>query len=180
MAAMNPILAKIQKLLALSNGSGTTEAEASLAAEHVQRLLQDNGLTLAQVEAAGGASDESVRREKTTTEHRAMYAYQRTLMAALADNNFCLHVLRDEFVPNPNWGSKRKYDKATDSYIRGYKSKRHMLVGRNLNVQVTMQMYEYLTKALTGVSPYKHMTTDNNRFLEGGVSRLVERLAERR
>ena len=46
-------------------------AEAAIAAEHVQRLLQEHNLTLSQVEATGGASDEGGKREKVTTERKA-------------------------------------------------------------------------------------------------------------
>jgi hypothetical protein len=179
-ATTTPILAKIKKLLALSEGRGNTEAEASLAAEHVQRMLQDHGLTLAQVEAAGGGSDEAAKRERSTTGHRAMYAYQQTLMAAIAETSFCLHVIRPIFVADRGWGKKRKWDEATRTYLTGHRENRHVLVGRELNVAVSVQTYEYLIEALTRACPYDHRTTDGKLFLEGAAKRVAERLIERR
>ena len=45
----NPIIEKIQKLLALANSSN--EHEAALAAAHAQRLLSEHNLAMADVEA---------------------------------------------------------------------------------------------------------------------------------
>lgn len=170
----NTILARISKLLALANNAGATEAEAALAAEHVQRLLQDNGLTMAQVEAAGGNVDDvGGKREKRQTERRAMYEYQRTLMAALADNNFCLH----QIVVITN--AKPLY-----SGGRGKTSRVHVLVGRYINVQATEQMYDYLEETMRRLAreagvDYRD-TKLFNYFLEGASTRVIERLRDRR
>lgn len=168
------ILQKIQKLLALSNDKGATEAEAATAAEFVQRLLQDNGLTMAQVEAKGGNTDEvGGKREKRTTDRRAMYAYQRTLMGTLAANNFCLHTIMQVRNAKPLYSGGR-----------GLTSRCHVLIGRFINVQATEQMYDYLETTMrrlaseAGIDYRK--TRDFNFFLEGATSRVVERLHEQR
>lgn len=180
MATTSNVLEKAKKLLAVRDGRGVTENEAAMAAEALQRLLQDHNLTLAQVEAAGGSSDEPTKREKATTAHRAMYAYQQTLMEALAENNFCLHVIRKEFVRDRGWGAAKRYDPETKETVTGHLEKRHVLVGRELNVAVTVQTYEYLVEALGRASPYDHRTTEGKRFLEGAATRVAERLREKR
>jgi hypothetical protein len=164
--APNAIMSKISKLLALSQNQGATEAEASLAAEHVQRLLQDHGLTLAQVEAAGGAGDESAKREKVKLKTSAARPWMVGLMASLAENNFCLHQVSKE----------------------RFKRTQHLLVGRALNVTVTQQTYEYLVEALLRalkdhgyvVSVGKRYDVDGTNFLDGAVARLSERLRVKR
>lgn len=171
---LNPVLVRIQKLLAMTQGRGATEAEAAIAAEHVQRLLQDNGLTMAQVEAEGGNADDiGGSREKRTTDRRAMYEYQRTLMGALASNNFCLHTII--VVKN----AKPLY-----SGGRGKTSRCHVLVGRFINVQGTEQMYDYLDTTMRRLATEAGIdyraTREFNLFLEGATSRVVERLTERR
>jgi hypothetical protein len=173
--AQEKIYEKINKLLALQTSKGATEAEAALAAEHVQRMLQEHNLTLSQVESFGGKSDQSadVKRSKQTTEFRAMYEWHRSLMTSLAQNNFCLYLTQ-----------KIVNDKPLYSGGRGKTSRVHVLVGRDINVMVTMQTYEYLVTTLgrladeggyTGKS-----TRDRIRFQEGATERLTARLYERR
>lgn len=168
------VLTRVQKLLALTQGRGATEAEAALAAEHVQRLLQDNGLTMAQVEAAGGNTDDAGgRREKKQTDRRAMYEYQRILMAALARNNFCLHMILKITNAKPLYSGGR-----------GKTSRVHVLVGRSINVMGTEQMYDYLDTAMRRLATEAGIdyraTREFNYFLDGATSRVVERLNERR
>jgi hypothetical protein len=177
--ATTGVFTKIKKLLALSQGKGTTEAEASLAAEHVQRLLQEHGLTLAQLEADSGDDGRAAKREKNQ-DHTAMYRYQVNLMEAIASGNFVLHTLRKVFVPNVSWGAELGVDPVTGETVRGKRSKRHFLIGRELNVQVTIQTYDYLTAELRRLNPYDHRSQDGKRFLEGASTRLAERLNERR
>jgi hypothetical protein len=174
---MNPILVRVKKLLALANDGGATEAEAALAAAKVQEILQDHGLTLAQVEATQTDPQISTR-EKRALDHRAMYEYQRDLMRALAENNFCLHHVARVFVPHERRSTTTRIIDGVR--VTGYHEKRHVLVGRQLNVEVTQQTYEYLLGALRRANPYSHVTVDGKRFLSGAVQRLTERLAERR
>lgn len=138
----------------------------------MQELLQEYGLTLAQVEATGGETD-ATPREKLTTDRRAMYAWQRSLMSTLAENNFCLHKI-----------VKVRNAKALYSGGRGLTSRSHLLVGRRINVEATQLSYDYLVEACRrqgadlGMDPKE--TREWNLFLEGAVSRLTERLCEQR
>lgn len=183
-------LRRAKKLMALAHDGGATEAEAAAAAAKLQELLQDRNLTLAQVEGASLDGPET-KREKRTADRRAMYEYQQNLMRTLADNNFCLHHLARVFVRDRGWGAVTRplKDEAGQivrdenghaKIVTGHYEKRHLLVGRQLNVDVTIATYDYLLEALARANPYDHRSKDGKRFLDGGVSRLVERLVEKR
>lgn len=163
----NSTLVLISKLLAKAQDKSVTEAEAALFAEKVQELLQDNGLTMAQVEAAGGSTDTS-QRGKHATGRRAMYNYQRQLMGALAELHFCIHQVVEE----------------ADEH--GRKSKRHVLVGRRVNVDGTSMLYDYLVTTMrrlvqeAGHAYGKTGERDLHYWLEGCATRLCERLHQKR
>jgi hypothetical protein len=176
--ATQAVYARIQKLLALAETRGATEAEAALAAEHVQRLLQEHNLTLSQVEATTNLTA-STREKKEMLDRRAMYAYQRELMVALAQNNFCLHRISAIWRAHASYGAG-DYRMVDGVRTRGYTTKVHLLVGRSLNIQVTVDTYDYLIEAVHRANQFDHRTRDGKLFLSGAVSRLAERLAERR
>ncbi len=162
------VLAKINKLLALAdNKRGATEAESLLAASKAQELLQEYGLSIAEVEAAGGKSDDGGR-EKRVVKRGAMYAWQKALMATLADTNFCMHRIHVEF------------DEETKRRV-----KRHQLVGRRVNVEATQLTYDYLITTMKrrvrdeGYAPGTHSETAYHCWLEGCSERLRERLEEK-
>lgn len=169
----NPILARIAKLHAAAR-SGRTEEEAQSFAAKVQELLQDNGLTMAQVEQAGGSTaDVGGTREKRASNNRAMYEYQRRLMAALAENNFCYHTIETVVNAKPLYSGGR-----------GKTSRVHVLIGRQINVTATENMYDYLEETMRrlGVEagiPARE-TKETTYFLEGCTNRVVERLYEKR
>lgn len=168
-----PVLVKIGKLLKLAQDQrGATEAERTIAAEHVQRLLQEHNLTLSEVEAQGGSADTGTR-EKSLLDRRAMYQYQRQLMRVLADNHFCLHQIHRVFDPE---------GRSSRSKTKGRYNNRHFLIGRAVNVQATVMTYDYLTEAMRRAADeagYDVRTAEGKTFLEGTVSRLQERLAAR-
>lgn len=165
--AAEKVLLLISKLLKVQEGKGATEAEAALAAEHVQRLLQDHQLTLAQVEATSGAVATG-KRAKAELDLSAARPWQAYLMASLAENNFCLH---------------RTYLTAGAG-----KRKRHLLVGREVNVRATRETYVYLERELRRrmadagyqVAHGNRYDPDGTNFLDGAVERLRDRLGERR
>jgi len=183
-------LLRAKKLMALAHDGGATEAEAQAAALKLQELLQERGLTLAQVESAEETT--AAKREKKTLDRRAMYDYQQRLMSALADNNFCLHQVASRvFVKDRGWGAATRPvrdangqlvrdERGNVEYETGHYEKRHLLVGRSLNVEVTVQTYDYVLEALRRANPYEQRTRDGKRFLDGAVSRIVERLAAKR
>lgn len=157
----------IGKLLAKANDKATTEAEAASFAEKVQELLQVHGLTLAQVEAAGGSTDTG-QRGKHSTGRKAMYNYQRQLMGALAEMHFCIHQVVEE----------------ADEH--GRRSKRHVLIGRRINVDGTAMLYDYLVTTMrrlvqeAGHAYGKSGERDLHYWLEGCAVRLCERLQQKR
>jgi hypothetical protein len=166
----SPVLTRIAKLLALANSKGATEAEAALAAEHVQRLLQEHNLTLSQVEAQGGSSDTtSAARAVEKTDLSAARRWRVIIMRAVAEGNFCLHQI-----------TKRGYRRTPV----------HTLVGRDINVRASVLTYEYLVTAATRLLRESSFSTPGSKspnewrneqyFLEGIANRLSERLEERR
>lgn len=184
MANQNSIMQRIAKLLAVQEVRGATEAEASVAAEHVQRLLQEHNLTLSQVEEATGDTTQ-VKREKAETETRATFKWSTDLMSNLAENNFCLHRVKTIFIAGSHWGRSIRY--VDGQRLTGHYEKRHLLVGRTLNIQVTRDTYDYLCQAIkraadeAGYVPHAgKRTREQNWFYEGCVDRLVTRLIERR
>jgi hypothetical protein len=171
MTTENPVLSKIRKLLALADAArNSSEAEAQAAALKVQELLAAHNLTLSEVEQAGGTSDDGAR-GVVQADRRAMYKWQVDLMAKLADNNFCMHRVSEVEAHD---GRKVR------------RSKQHVLVGRELNVQVTVATYDYLSEAVKRAANehgYAHAADtekDHHIFLSGAVDRLCERLTERR
>jgi len=166
------ILKRIAKLLALSDAQrNTSEAEASLAAAKAQELLQEYNLTLADIEAGNGSTDEGAQRDKKTVgKHSAMYAWQTRLMETIAEGNFCLHRVRKEID--------------TDNVKRGQKGgtvNRHQLVGRKVNVEASQMMYAYLLGAMDRLvvdAGYSHSnrTREYHCWLEGCADRLADRL----
>jgi hypothetical protein len=160
------IIRLIEKLLAVQEGRGATEAEAAQAAEHVQRLLQEHNLTLAQVEASGGSTDEGARRSNEQTSLSASNAWKVTIMHAVAKGNFCLHRVR-----NVAQGKVRR--------------KVHVLVGREVNVRVSKDLFVYLQRAAIRALAEAGLkqTVDyqaGQAFLEGCADRLAHRLHEAR
>lgn len=171
---MDKTLSKIRKLLALADDRrNANEAERTAAALKVQELLQEHNLTLA---AVGDAADEAPRAVEVLN-FRAMYEYQRTLMATIAKTHFCFHRVSTVFQPN----DKSPY--VASMKANGRWSKRHQLVGRRLNVDATALSYEYLLEAIeraAGDAGYDVRTSDGKRFLDGAATRVAERLEERR
>lgn len=197
---MSDVFARIQKLLALQESRGATEAEAAIAAAHVQRLLQEHNLSLAQVEQAAGTTDK-VEREKAETTMRAAHAWTVRLMEAVSENQFCMHRVSEVFVAEPpevqakidqfpksHWAKKisRPWTIRGERIV-GHYEKRHVLVGRPLNVRVSLETYGYLRQAIrraaddAGYKPGPGMSARTiNDFRDGVSARLVERLNERR
>ena len=162
------MIAKVRKLLAMTTAAGATEAEAANAASLVQTLLATHNLSMAQVEASAPANAANVKRAKTQANHAAMYRYQRDLMSALASNNFCKHFITE--VREQSFGKMRKV-------------KRHVILGRESNVQVTLLTYGYLVATMDRLLPYSGMEKrgkDALLWLEGCGDRLRVRLSAKR
>jgi len=169
------VIERIKKLLALADkNKNSSAAEAESAAAKVQELLQDYGLSLAQVTASERNADAMTDREKAETDRRAMYKWQRELMAALAKGNFCIHFVQEKLVER-TLKSRR--------HLGLKKSTFHVLIGRTINIQGTIALYDYLVKSIGREAArhgYDHGTSDNALFFDGAVSRLSERLFAQR
>lgn len=161
------VIDRIRKLMALA-ANNTNEHEAALAAAKVQELLADYNLTMAALDASGQASE---GRKKDTVIGKAMYAWQRDLMAAIARANFCYHAVVDRRVPHAY----------KDKMIT---SKSHMLVGRESNVASAMVMFEYLLEVIAKNVPIGSAAENLSRsavsWREGCAYRLVQRLDEKK
>lgn len=166
------LLARIRKLMALADADrNSNEHEAAAAAAKVQALLAEYNLTMEEVKGTGEKGLDA--REQELTERRAGFKWQQALMAALAETYFCLHFVEERLIDRKAW-SKR-----TDKR----KSKYHVLIGRPLNIQTTVSMYDYLSRAIlrhAKEAGFEHGSSDNNAFFDGAVHRLSQRLGEAR
>lgn len=164
----------IRRLRAMRNMTvdrGASVEEAANAAAMVQRMLAERGMTLAEIagrDTEPGAASRAEKREKTKHDRAAMYKYQRDLMEALANNNFCMYFLDEEWAMS--FGKERRV-------------KRHVLLGRESNVIGTTMTYDYLVETMDRLLPYTGMEKRGKEaliWLEGCASRLVERLNDLR
>lgn len=166
---LDTVVARIRKLMALTAERGASEAEAALAAEHVQRLLGEHNLSMAAVEASGGSSGNDGKRVREGVQRRQVYRWQRELMSAVADLNYCKSFIR--------W--KTRWNKA--SIFDGYE-----LIGRAANVATATVMFEYLLQTIERLAreevldPSQYFTRYAHSFKEGCSDRLVERLRHKR
>ncbi len=159
-------LSRIQKLMARTTERGATEAEAQTASDMIARMLADRNIDMAQIEAASGTGS-TEKRGKTAHNRSAMYEYQRTLMKALAENNFCLHFIEERTKEDPRarYGTRQV--------------KTHVLLGRKMNIDVTMMTYDYLTDTMDRLLPWQGMEKRGKNallWLAGCTDRLVDRL----
>lgn len=158
------MLAKVEKLLALA-ASGN-EHEAALAASKAQELLAKYNLDLSML---GAASTKAEKRGQEEHDKAAMYKYQRRLMETLANINFCRHRIIEGMRKDPK-GVMRK-------------AKRHVLIGRTVNVRATQQMYDYLVTRMDDLLPYQGMEKRGKAallWLEGATATLCRRLRDKR
>jgi hypothetical protein len=169
LSAVDPkIVSRIQKLLALARDGGATEAEAETAMSMAQAAMMEHNISVAMVEAGGGQSDDT--RTTAETEGRAMYEYQRNLMAAVAKVNFCsVNVVTEKRWKRRGFGTKRSYQ----------------IIGRVSNVTSAQQMFDYLCSTIERVLG-DHIDGNSQRmsrfamsFKEGCADRLIARLQER-
>lgn len=163
--ANSQIFDRIAKLLAVQESRGASENEAAIAAEHVQRLLEQHNLTLSDVERHGGSSDTGKRTKDNTLKASPFQPWRVSLMEGIAQNQFC--IARGTFVYE---GKKR--------------TQRLLVVGREINVRAAKLTYNYLATALLrALKDQGFKLTDNTGyskegtyFLEGAVERIVRRL----
>lgn len=167
------LLARIRKLMALADADrNSNEHEAAAAAAKVQALLAEYNLTMEEVRGTGEKAADA--RNQELTERRAGFKWQVDLMAALGETYFCLHFVEEKLVertnPKNRWKGLRK-------------SRFHVLIGRPVNIQTTIAMYDYLVKAIlrhANEAGFEHGTSDCSAFFDGAVLRLSQRLRDAR
>ena len=165
------VLERIKKLMSVASaGEGrVNENEAANAAAMAQQLAADYNLELAQLELDGGSdAPAGGKREKTQVDHSAMYKYQRDLMGAIAGTHFCRHFIVE--VHAMSFGKMRCV-------------KRHVLLGRDVNVKAAIMVYDYLIETMDRLLPYTGMEKRGRSallWLEGCSDRLGVRLRDKR
>lgn len=164
MTDLNPkIIERIQKLLALANDGGATEAEAELAMAKALEMMLAHNLSIATIEASGGAKE---GRAKERNSQNLMYPWKRSLLESIAKVNFC-HV-----------SLLAKRTRSGQSIGAGYE-----LIGRESNIVATKNMFSYLLDTIerlivaeVGTSPQERFTRWSHSFRLGCSDRLQSRL----
>lgn len=164
--AISPALvAKVKKLLNLSRDPNATENEIELAAAHAQRIMLEHNITIAQAEAADTSARSLVQRLKGEAKGKAMYEWQRSLMATVATTNFCMTFRKTAWS-----GNKTKQV--------GYE-----VIGREENVVAVTETFDYLTSTIerlarefVGGDHLQLMSRKAMSFKEGAAARLQTRI----
>lgn len=148
------VLDRVRKLLALSVDGGATEGEASTAAEMARKIMADNGISNATIEASGGQGE---GRTKDESRGRTGKRWMRDIMEALC---------RQSFV--------------TADWHAGWRGKpgRWELWGRESAVITVKLMHEYLVRTVDRVARERGSATDEV-FKEAMGDRIAERIERR-
>lgn len=160
---MEALSRRIRGLLNLANHPDTPEHEAAAAGARVQAMVEEYNLDLDNISTSH--TDERGKEMHTSA---AMYMYQRDLMKAVAEMNFCMWWV-DEVYAESN-GKTRKV-------------KRHVLLGRKVNVVASKLLYDYLIGTMDRLLPYTGMDKRGKSallWLEGCSDRLQARFMKAR
>jgi hypothetical protein len=145
------VIKRIQGLLNLAAKAGTPE-EAALATAKAQELLAKYNLTS---EAVVNASTTDGRREEAKVEG-GFWQWQRLLWDEVAELNFCFHWIQDYRTDgfkkvNYDTGWRGEWVKGvTYSKMepRRVTKRRHVLIGKVVNVRATIVLAQYLEQAV--------------------------------
>lgn len=154
------ILSRIQKLLALANDKGATEAEAALALEKAYAILAEHNLTMDAVQGKGQHAGEKREEQQTSTNWSENY-YLDIWNAVVALNACFFHYWRPD---------SRKRE--TKMYV----------FGRESNVVLTTTMADYLCQTMRRLSREAAKKANRsdfafiNTYLKGMGDRLVTRI----
>lgn len=169
--SMEKVLSLAAKLMAVQENRGASETEATMAAEKLQQLLQDHNLSMSQVEqAAGDGAAPVAKRVKDAIRTSVWQTWRAFLLEGIARNNFCLARAMTKWLDN------------------GDRQQTTVIVGREVNINVTKLTYDYLVnafqRAVAELGIKRSASTQQRKefdwFMEGAVTRVVERLDERR
>ncbi len=175
-------LDRAMKVLETARRTKGNEAEAEVAANKFQELLEKYNLDEAQVEAAGGRA--SGKREERKV-RGGFYKHQEQLWSWAAEINFCLYWCTTQWVKEDF--RRVGYDGRLITDWRYKRTKRHEIVGRTHNVAATIALAEYLEEAIDRVV-MEEMHGDNRRrfsnyavsMRKGMAAKLCNKMHERR
>lgn len=163
---INKAVTLIHKLLALARDGGATESEAERAMAKAQELMAEHNLSMATLEAKGGAKEGRVRNQES---ENLLYAWKRELLERIAKVNFC-HI-----------AIIYKTNRANQQIGGGYE-----VIGRESNVAAVRNMFDYLLQTVErlvvdefGLSPQDRYSKSAHSFRTGCCDRLKERLQQR-
>ncbi|WP_001058160.1 DUF2786 domain-containing protein [Leptospira interrogans] len=137
------ILDKINKLLALSASPNANEAKR--AAEQASNLIRKYNVEATELERG------SIVEYSLPTGKKRFRYWQRFLISAIAESNFCQIILH-----------------------RSYLGAFFIILGRDVNVKATQLMFEYLSEIAFRLTPKQNQTN----FLEGFSYGIATRLHE--
>lgn len=166
------VVRKIQLLLNLAARTEGNEAEAAAAMARAQEILAKYNLDLATVQdkvVAGGtaAQVQEAKRDYAASPRSAMYQWQRNLVKAIAEANYCRYWVAE--VNTTSWRDPKKQIRA----------KRHKVLGRVVNTTTVMIMVDYLLDTIERLIPYQgtqKVCRDAVIWREGCADRLIERV----
>lgn len=158
------VLARIKKYLAMTTDAGASEAEALFAAELARKMMAENGISNATIEASGGQGE---GRTKHAGRGYVNKRWMHSIMRALAEQSFIVADYREGRM-RTDWdtGKQTKDSGGWD------------LWGRESSVITAKLMYDYLVKTVhRSVREYSHASDEV--YKEAMGMRIAERLEER-
>jgi hypothetical protein len=166
------VVRKIQLLLNLAARTEGNEAEAAAAMARAQEILAKYNLDLAEVQdkvVAGGtaAREQDTKRDYAASQRSAMYQWQRNLVQAIAEANYCRYWVEEKNTTS--WRDPKKQIRA----------KRHKVLGRVVNTTTVMIMVDYLLDTIERLIPYQgtqKVCREAVLWREGCADRLIERV----
>lgn len=167
------IVRKIQLLLALAERTKGNEVEAAAAMSRAQELLAKYNLDLSTVQdtaVAGGTNtpeDALAKRDYAKGSRSALYQWQRNLVRAIAEANYCRYWHVKELCGKPE-------------RLRN----RHKVLGRTANTTVVLVMVDYLFDTIERLLPAEYAelgrrSQEASLWREGCAARLIERIEEK-
>jgi hypothetical protein len=163
------IVRKIQLLLNLGSRSEGNEAEAAAAMAKAQDLLAQYNLDLSTVQdtlVTGGtaAREAEAKRDYAKGSRSALYQWQRNLVRAIAEANYCVYWHVKEYCGKP-------------VRLRN----RHKVLGRVANTTAVLIMVDYLFDTIERRLPEEYAVAGRRSeaaslWREGCADRLVERI----
>jgi hypothetical protein len=156
MSIVNPIIEKINKLLAMANDASTTEAEANLFMSKVQALLAAHNLSEADLKV-----EEVSPIDVTPSAVTVDTSWFAGLASLVGKTYFC-----------------KIYRKKTHVIGRTSLQTYYVFVGKEHNRLIAKSMFEYLMKTIKRLAKKCQTPKDNFEFQKGAAVRLGYRLSE--